>query len=137
MWFASITISKFSCLFLSLKQYVDILNSSYWIILTLLYLLVLLSCFDCFLSYFVFFIFVSWFLSVHLLIYLRILLSSFIMISIELWRARIGLHSLSKSSNFPRTSSDSLSWPRLHLSSYFLFFLPALSILFSLLAVSK
>ena len=52
MWFASITISKFSCLFLSLKQYVDILNSSYWIILTLLYLLVLLSCFDCFLSYF-------------------------------------------------------------------------------------
>ena len=30
------------------------------------------------------------------------------MISIELWRARIGLHSLSKSSNFPRTSSDSL-----------------------------
>ena len=30
------------------------------------------------------------------------------MISIELLRARIGLHSLSKSSNFPRTSSDSL-----------------------------
>ena len=35
--------------------------------------------------------------------------------AIELWRARIGLHSLSKSSNFPRTSSDSSNETQLHL----------------------
>ena len=109
MWFASITISKFSCLFLSLKQYAYILNSSYWIILTLS----LLACFA-FLLWLLSFLF-SYssylFLDSYQYIFWYIFVFSFhffIMISIELWRARIGLHSLSKSSNFPRTSSDSL-----------------------------
>ena len=142
MWFASITISKFSCLFLSLKQYAYILNSSYWIILTLS----LLACFA-FLLWLLSFLFsYSSYLFLHICFLILISTSSdissyspFISSSWFLLNCGVLVLAYTHSANlriFPELLLT-LSWPRLHLSSYFLFFLSALSILFSLLAVSN